>query len=79
MTLVHRLQRATGAAVIMAFAERLPRGRGYLLHLESVPAENLDETALNAAVERSVRRCPAQYLWSYNRYKIPARAEPPEF
>jgi KDO2-lipid IV(A) lauroyltransferase len=79
MTLVHRLQSATGAAVIMAFAERLPRGRGYLLHLESVPAENLDETALNAAVERSVRRCPAQYLWSYNRYKIPARAEPPEF
>jgi KDO2-lipid IV(A) lauroyltransferase len=77
MTLVHRLQSATGAAVIMAFAERLPRGRGYLLHLESVPAENLDETALNAAVERSVRRCPAQYLWSSNRSKVPAGAPEP--
>jgi KDO2-lipid IV(A) lauroyltransferase len=77
MTLVQRLQRATGAAVIMAFGERLPRGRGYLMHLEAVPAENLDETVLNAAVERSVRRCPAQYLWSYNRYKVPAGAPEP--
>lgn len=77
MTLVQRLQKATGAAVVMAFAERLPREGGYLLHLEAVPAENLDETALNAAVERIVRRCPAQYLWSYNRYKIPAGAPEP--
>lgn len=77
MTLVQRLQKATGAAVIMAFAERMSRGRGYLLHLEAVPAENLGETALNAAVERNVRGCPAQYLWSYNRYKIPAGASEP--
>jgi KDO2-lipid IV(A) lauroyltransferase len=24
-----------------------------------------------------VRRCPEQYLWSYNRYKVPAGASPP--
>ena len=76
MTLATRLQRATGAAVIMAFAERLSRG-GYLLHLESVPVENFDEAALNRAVEAVIRRCPEQYLWSYNRYKVPAGAEPP--
>lgn len=79
MTLVRRLQRASGAAVIMAFAERLPAGRGYRLHLEELPASPLDEAALNRAVEAQVRRCPEQYLWSYNRYKIPARAKPPEF
>jgi KDO2-lipid IV(A) lauroyltransferase len=77
MTLVRRLQQASGAAVIMAFAERLPRGRGYRLHLEELPAADLDEAALNRAVEAQVRRCPAQYLWGYNRYKVPAGADAP--
>ncbi|MES2297065.1 MAG: lysophospholipid acyltransferase family protein [Pseudomonadota bacterium] len=27
--------------------------------------------AINAAMERLVARCPAQYFWSYNRYKAP--------
>jgi KDO2-lipid IV(A) lauroyltransferase len=79
MTLVTRLQRVSDAAVIMAFAERLPEGRGYRLHLEGLPTEHLDEAALNRAIEAQVRRCPEQYLWSYNRYKIPAGAPPPEF
>jgi KDO2-lipid IV(A) lauroyltransferase len=39
--------------------------------------EDLEATALNAAVEQVVRRCPAQYLWSYNRYKVPAGVEKP--
>jgi len=77
MTLVARLQKTTGAAVIMAFAERLPRGRGYHLHLQAVPTADLDETALNRALEDLVRTCPAQYLWGYNRYKVPAGAEKP--
>ena len=79
MTLAQRLQGATGAAVIMAFAERLSAGRGFRLHLMPLKAEDLEAAALNAAVERIVRRCPAQYLWSYNRYKIPAGARRPEF
>ena len=78
MTLVKRLQRVSGASVIMAFAERLSRGRGYRLHLEALAADRLDEIALNRAIEAQIRRCPAQYLWSYNRYKIPAGAKPPE-
>jgi KDO2-lipid IV(A) lauroyltransferase len=77
MTLVRRLQRASGAAVIMVFAERLPNGRGYRMHLEELPTVDLDEAALNRAVEVQVRRCPAQYLWSYNRYKTPAGAAAP--
>src|SRR5688572_20252853 len=77
MTLVRRLQQSTGAAVIMAFSERLPAGSGYRLHLEEIATDGLDETALNRAVEAQVRRRPEQYLWSYNRYKVPAGAEPP--
>ena len=74
MTLAGRLQE-TGAAVIMAFAERLPKGRGYALHLSEVK-EKLTPASLNRAIEDLVRTCPAQYLWSYNRYKIPAGAKP---
>jgi Kdo2-lipid IVA lauroyltransferase/acyltransferase len=77
MTLVRRLVETSGAAPIMAFAERLPRGRGYRLHLDALRADPLDEAALNRAIEEQVRRCPAQYLWSYNRYKVPAGAPPP--
>jgi len=77
MTLVVRLQRATGATVIMVFAERLPGGHGYHMHFEEVPTRQLDAPALNRAVEAQVRRCPEQYLWSYNRYKVPAGAPAP--
>ena len=77
MTLVGRLQQASGAPVVMAFAERLPAGRGYRLHLEEISTARLDEPALNRAVEDQVRRRPEQYLWSYNRYKVPAGVEPP--
>jgi KDO2-lipid IV(A) lauroyltransferase len=38
---------------------------------------NLDEAVLNRAIEALVRRCPAQYLWGYNRYKVPAGVEKP--
>jgi len=78
MTLVTRLKEASGAAAIMAFAERLPRGGGFRLRLEALPDGPLDATALNRAIEEQVRRCPAQYLWGYNRYKVPAGAPPPE-
>lgn len=72
-TLPKKLQRATGAAVIGAFAERLPDGRGYRVEFQSVPTENFDEAVMNHVVECLVRRCPGQYLWSYNRYKIPRK------
>jgi len=77
MTLVRRLQKQTGAAVIFVFAERLPRGKGYRLHLERFSGAQLDEREMNRAVEGLVRRCPTQYLWSYNRYKVPAGAAKP--
>jgi KDO2-lipid IV(A) lauroyltransferase len=74
MTLVKKLQRATGAALIACFAERLPRGKGYRIEYQPVPEEDFDEAALNRVIEVLVRRCPSQYNWSYNRYKIPRAA-----
>ncbi len=75
MTLVTRLQQASNAAVIMAFAERLPHGMGYRLHFKPVTVDPLPPAALNQAIEDIVRTCPAQYLWGYNRYKKPARSD----
>jgi KDO2-lipid IV(A) lauroyltransferase len=80
MTLAGRLAGA-GAEVILAYAERLPRGLGYHLHLEAMPAPLADESparALNRALEGLIRQCPAQYGWSYNRYKVPAGAQAPK-
>jgi KDO2-lipid IV(A) lauroyltransferase len=73
-TLPRKLQRATGAVILTAFAERLPRGKGFCLVIDAMPTDNLDETELNRVIERLVRRCPGQFLWSYNRYKIPRKA-----
>ena len=33
--------------------------------------------ALNRSLERLIRRNPGQYLWGYNRYKVPAGVLPP--
>jgi len=80
MTLVTKLAQKTQAPVLLGYAERLPRGRGYRLHVVPEPDAVAGETPqrrLNRAVEELVRRCPAQYLWAYNRYKVPAGVRPP--
>ena len=82
MTLLGRLQEASGAAIVFCYAERLPRGEGYRLHLdaleEPLPADRREAARrVNAMVEALVRACPEQYLWGYNRFKRPAGAPPP--
>lgn len=81
MTLLGRLQEATGAAVVFCYAERLPRGSGFHMHLEELQEPLSADRAqaarqVNAQVERLIRACPAQYLWGYNRFKRPAGAPP---
>lgn len=80
MTLVSRLARSSDAAIVLAFAERLPHGAGYELWLEPFSAELPEDPAaaarlINQAVENVIRKKPAQYLWSYNRFKVPKGAE----
>lgn len=88
MTLAARLALQSGAPVLLARCERLPAGRGYRLSLsplaEPIPAAAADDEALqraqaaviNRAMEQQIRQCPEQYLWGYNRYKLP-RGSPP--
>lgn len=81
MTLAARLSES-GDCVLFAWAERLPRGAGYRLHLQA-PAQAIDGTTderaqqINREIEQLILQRPEQYLWGYNRYKRPAGAEAP--
>lgn len=81
MTLAARLAQQTGAQILIAFCERLPKGRGFVTHFERLDAPLADDavlaaTQINRAMEELIRRCPQQYLWGYARYKRP-RGESP--
>ncbi len=75
MRLVTRLAQRSNALVVYTYAERLPQGRGFHIHVVPAPAEIDDHdplvsaTALNRGVEQCVRACPAQYQWSYKRFR----------
>ena len=82
MTLAGRLIASTGAAVVMVYVERLAQGAGYIIRF--TPLEFVADVSIarqiNAALEKIVLTCPTQYLWSYNRYKVPSglKSPPPE-
>jgi len=80
MTLIGRLIESSGAAVVMCHSERLPQGKGYVLHFSPVSFDAVSPISkqMNAALETVVRQHPEQYLWSYNRYKVPRGALPPD-
>lgn len=73
MTLAGRLKEASDASVLLSYVVRRPRGEGYDIHFAplelnagiSIPQQ------INIALEKIIRSCPSQYLWSYNRYKAP--------
>jgi KDO2-lipid IV(A) lauroyltransferase len=82
MTLPTRLARQFDAIVFFVYGERLPDGAGYRIHLRRLqepltgdPAH--DAAVMNRGLESLIRECPTQYLWGYNRYKVPAGAEQP--
>jgi KDO2-lipid IV(A) lauroyltransferase len=79
MTLASKLAQREGVCCFLIFGRRLPLGRGYAIRLRPLPEKLEGETAtrrVNRAVEDMVRECPGQYLWSYNRYKVPRGARP---
>lgn len=79
ITLVQKLAKSTHATVVMVACVRLPDGAGYALHFTPLaPFSESPETAareLNASVEDAIALAPEQYLWTYNRYKVPAGVE----
>jgi len=82
MVLLPRLAARTGATVLFAFAERLPSGVGYRIHLLSAPAGIADADAQTAceALNRGVQDCVelafAQYQWQYKRWSAQGLVSP---
>jgi len=81
MTLPARLVHQTGAVLLLVWGERLPRGRGYQVHVHRFEGELARDpvaaaTQINQEMERMVRAGPTQYMWGYARYKKP-RGEVP--
>ncbi|KTG16930.1 MULTISPECIES: hypothetical protein [unclassified Guyparkeria] len=75
MTLIRTLSRRTGAPAFTGWAERLPDAAGFRIHYspvtEPIDAEDPETAAaaLNREVERVVREKPAQYQWTYRRFR----------
>ncbi|MGZ8967469.1 MAG: lysophospholipid acyltransferase family protein [Gallionella sp.] len=80
MTLSGRLAEASGAAVVLAYAERLADGAGYILRITPLSLDFTQSVPLqiNQALEQVIATAPAQYLWSYNRYKTPSGVANPQ-
>ncbi|MDO8651101.1 MAG: lysophospholipid acyltransferase family protein [Undibacterium sp.] len=83
MTLSAKLQTMTGAPIILTYAERLPNGRGYVVRFSAFDASlegnaTQQARAINTAMEQLIAHSPAQYFWSYNRYKKPDGVAGPE-
>jgi len=77
MTLVGRLAESSGATVLLVSAQR--QGKGYVIRFEPLRLdfERSVPMQINAALEQLIHAFPAQYLWSYNRYKVPDGVQPP--
>ena len=82
MTLAARLSETPNVCVLLCWAERVA-GKGWVVRARA-PEEVIEGdlaarcAAINREVERMVRECPAQYLWSYERYKVPRGVPQPE-
>lgn len=82
MVLLPRLAARTGATVLFSFAERLPDGEGFRIHILPAP-EGIDSAdlavacaALNRGVEQCVERAYPQYQWHYKRFTAHDRPDP---
>jgi KDO2-lipid IV(A) lauroyltransferase len=80
--LVPRLLQRTGCLAVASVCERLPGGR-YRIHMlrvsDEIYSEDIDVSlaAVNRAVENCIAIAPAQYLWSYRRFKKQPEGSPP--
>jgi KDO2-lipid IV(A) lauroyltransferase len=82
MTLSARLALQTNATVLLAWGERLRWGRGYRIHVQTLPqalSTDLSQAVaqINHAMETLIQTQPSQYLWGYARYKAPRDAAQP--
>jgi KDO2-lipid IV(A) lauroyltransferase len=83
MTLPAKLAQLGRADIVLVYAERLPKGAGFVVRFVPFEGELTGSAAeqaasINKAMEQLIDRCPAQYFWSYNRYKQPEGVAAPE-
>ena len=83
MTLSAKLHTMSGAPIIVTYAERLPWGRGYKIRFlpfeETLSDDAVQQAeAINHAMEKLILAAPAQYFWSYNRFKQPDGVSAPQ-
>jgi Kdo2-lipid IVA lauroyltransferase/acyltransferase len=76
MTLAVKLAKKTQCAVLFAWVERKSWGRGFVLHIQASTANFLTDSAcavqaMNEELEAIISLRPQQYLWSYDRYRVP--------
>ena len=75
MTLLARLAQKHNAQVLMFWAKRLDKGRGYDLNFEPVnlskDGDDLESCVkvMNRSIESLVKKIPEQYMWGYKRFK----------
>lgn len=73
--LPHELIKKTNAIGIYGFAKRLPNAEGFDIYFLAAEDDLYNEdvrvsaTSLNRGVERCIEQCPAQYQWTYKRFK----------
>ena len=76
-TLACKLIRQTGAVTFMAWARRLPEGQGFEIRVRQAEPQIADEDldtalqAMNRSIAGLIDEEPAQYLWSYKRFRRP--------
>lgn len=76
MTLLSSVGSRTQANIVCLAIQRLPRGRGYHVHHIDVTQGITDAdplvsaTAINRLVEACIAVEPAQYSWSYRRFRL---------
>ncbi|MBY0572484.1 MAG: lysophospholipid acyltransferase family protein [Undibacterium sp.] len=83
MTLSAKLQNMSGAPIVLAFAERLAFGAGFVVHFTEfnqalIGTPSQQASLINQAMEQLIASQAAQYFWSYNRYKIPDGVAAPQ-
>lgn len=82
MTLAGKLGHQAHVCPLFFVGERLPHGRGFILHIEPLHApltgdKHHDARLINQQIEHWIHRLPAQYLFAYNRYKGTPPSEQP--
>jgi len=75
-TLVQRLQKLSGATVVVLCAYRDSNATGFSLHHWVLDGDWSEDpvvcaTRINLALEVAIRHAPEQYLWGYDRFRQP--------